>query len=53
MIRVGLIVGIGVNLNSSPNLKTKSRTVYGTGAFQILHQTQLIRSGSLKTSIMN
>ena len=30
-LRIGLIVGIGVNLNSSPNLKTKSRTVYDTG----------------------
>ena len=30
-LRLGLIVGIGVNLNSSPNLKTKSRAVYDTG----------------------
>ena len=30
-LRIGLIAGIGVNLNSSPNLKTKSRTAYDTG----------------------
>ena len=30
-LRIGLIVGIGVNLNSSPNLKTKPRTVYNAG----------------------
>ena len=27
-LKKGLIVGLGVNLHSSPNLKTKSRTVY-------------------------
>ena len=30
-LRIGLIGGIGVNLNSSPNLKIKSRTAYDTG----------------------
>ena len=30
-LRIGLIVGIGVNLNSSPNLNIKLRTAYDTG----------------------
>ena len=29
--RIGLIAGIGVNLNSSPNLKIKSKKIYDTG----------------------
>ncbi len=30
-VKIGLIAGIGVNLNSAPNLKTKSRKFYNTG----------------------
>ena len=42
-VRKGLIVGIGVNLNSSPNLKINQKKYTILEAFQILQEALLIK----------